>query len=302
MRLTAYNIILVMSSIILATVVVSLYKKEYVYGRNLELHTIPFHIPRQTKQQEEIRNGVPLVIYESWKTHEVPTGMRDNIMTLLKANPEFDYYLYSDEDCAAFIEDNYEAEVLAAFKSLKPGAYKSDLWRYCILYKLGGVYLDIKSYSTVPLVDILDEVGTVYVRDMDAYGYQMIAGDFEFGHCLYNGFMASPPKNEIFKACIDDIVKSCRGRLYKRNAIDVTGPCLLGSVVQRQISKEFIDALPFKSYVRYGNIGNMEQVVLYKDKVVLRNYATYREEQSLLHKKTDSLHYSALYARSDVYN
>ena len=296
-----YNMTLIVSSIILATLLVNLYRTETAIRAPLELHTVPFHIPRRAKQGEEVRNGVPLVIYESWRSHEVPKGMRDNIEALLKVNPEFDYYLYSDEDCAAFIADNYDTEVLDAFKSLKPGAYKSDLWRYCILYKLGGVYLDIKSYSTVPLVSILDEVPTIYVRDMDAYGYQMIAGDFQFGHCLYNGFMASPPKNEIFKACIDDIVRSCKGRLYKRNAIDVTGPCLLGSVVQRQISKEFIDALPFKSYVRYGNIGSMEQVVLYKDKVVLRNYATYREEQELICKKTKGLHYSALYAQKKIY-
>ena len=25
-----------------------------------------------------------------------------------------------------------------------PGAYKADLWRYCILYIYGGIYIDIK--------------------------------------------------------------------------------------------------------------------------------------------------------------
>ena len=47
-----------------------------------------------------------------------------------------------------FIKNNYPVDVLEAFNKLIPGAYKADLWRYCVLYKLGGIYLDIK-YSCV---------------------------------------------------------------------------------------------------------------------------------------------------------
>ena len=101
-----YNMTLIVSSIILAALLVNLYRAETAIRAPLELHAVPFHIPRQAKQGEEVRNGVPLVIYESWKSHEVPKGMRDNIAGLLASNPEFDYYLYSDEDGSAFIADN----------------------------------------------------------------------------------------------------------------------------------------------------------------------------------------------------
>ena len=30
------------------------------------------------------------------------------------------------------------------YEKLRHGAHKADLFRYCCLYKLGGVYLDIK--------------------------------------------------------------------------------------------------------------------------------------------------------------
>jgi len=248
----------------------------------IELHTIPFHIPRKiTHGAEQVRNGVPLVIYESWKTHEVPTGMRDNIAALLASNPEFDYYLYSDEDCASFIAHNFDAEVLDAFNSLKPGAYKSDLWRYCILYKMGGVYLDIKYYSTRPLIGIIDEVSTIYVQDLGK-------------ECLYNAFLVSPPKNEIFKRCIDDIVQSCKGRLYKRNSLDVTGPCLLGSVVKSQYSGDYFKTISFKHDVSFF----MDRSISYKGHTILKEYNSYRLEQK--QSKTGT-RYDELYAKGDIY-
>ena len=258
-----------------------LHHKNQEEKKPIELYNVPFHIPRKARQQEGVRNNVPLVIYESWKTHKVPKGTRDNIMALLQANPEFDYYLYSDEDCAAFIEDNYDADVLAAFKSLKPGAYKSDLWRYCILYKMGGVYLDIKYYSLVPLIDIIDEISTVYVKDLG-------------GGCVYNAFLISPPKNEIFKLCIDDIVNSCKNRLYKRNMLDVTGPCLLGSVIEATHTKDYIDTLPFTHHATFF----MERTIAYKGKTILKEYDSYRLEQR---RGGLGKMYGELYRKKDIY-
>jgi len=257
----------------------------------IKLYDFPHHIPRRSKQEEEVRNGVPLVIYQSWKSHEVPKGMRDNILRLLKANPEFDYYLYSDEESAAFIADNYDKDVLEAFHTLKPGAYKSDLWRYCILYKLGGVYLDIKYYSTVPLIGVIDETPTVYVRDTIAW---TVTYDFFGPECIYNGFMVSPPKNEIFKLCIDEIVESCKNRLYRKNHIDITGPCMLGRIMDKTYSPDFIKKSPF-------HFNNIYDTIDYRGNVILRQYEMYRKEQQRMFKKDGKKHYYILYKNRDVY-
>jgi mannosyltransferase OCH1-like enzyme len=275
--------ILLLVAIILPVAAWFLYK----YNRSLEekkpiqLYHFPHHIPRTKKQEEEVRNGVPLVIYESWKSHELPKGMRDNILRLLETNPEFDYYLYSDEECAAFIADNFDKDVLAAFHSLKPGAYKSDLWRYCILYKLGGVYLDIKYYSTVPLISIIDETSTVFVKDLLKY-------------CIYNAFLISPPKNEIFRLCINNIVESCKNKLYRDNLLDITGPCLLGRILQGQNGSKYIASLPFT----HGVSLFMDRYIRYKDKVILKEYDSYRLEHA---QSRIGNHYSDMYWKRDVY-
>uniref|UniRef100_A0A6C0K513 Glycosyltransferase n=1 Tax=viral metagenome TaxID=1070528 RepID=A0A6C0K513_9ZZZZ len=297
MRITSYNVVLLVSVVIICVVLVELYSGEYSVKQPIELYDFPHHIPRRSKQEEEVRNGVPLVIYQSWKSHEVPKEMRDNILRLLETNPEFDYYLYSDEECAAFIADNYDKDVLAAFHALKPGAFKSDLWRYCILYKLGGVYLDIKYYSTVPLIGVIDENPTVFVKDSTAW---RVTYDIFGAGSIYNGFMISPPKNEVFKLCIDEIVESCKHRLYRKNVLDITGPSLLGRILKNKYSSEYIQSLQF-SYYEHLITTTRYAYITYKNKHILKQYEVYRNEQDGMFKKDSSKHYFILYAKGDVY-
>jgi len=259
-----------------------------------ELFEIPFHIERTNEDGPTEFGRVPLTIYQSWHSNQVATKMRDTIYRLLDANPEFDYYLYSDDACRRFIEMNYDEEVVSAFNTLKPGAYKSDLWRYCIMYKRGGVYIDIKYYSVVPLVDIVKENPVIFTRDRPHYCANMkdITG-------VYNAFMVSPPNNKVFKKCIDEIVESCKLKLYRSNSLDITGPCQLSRMMDSSID---INTLP--TYHGYDlnvifSLFTPQGVVYYKGKRILVSYPEYRDEQKLFQK---SAHYSKLWDTKDVYN
>jgi mannosyltransferase OCH1-like enzyme len=173
-----------------------------------------------------------------------------------------------------------------AFNTLKPGAYKSDLWRYCILYKKGGVYLDIKYYSLVPLVNIIEKNPLIFVRD--------IPGACLGHNGIYNAFMVSAPNNNIFKLCIEDIVNSCKNRLYKRNMLDLTGPCLLGEVVTIQYSDNYINTLQFAFKESWG-----VHIILYNNVEILKMYKEYRKEQTKFQK---TKHYGYLWDTKNVYN
>jgi mannosyltransferase OCH1-like enzyme len=70
--------------------------------------------------------------------------MKECVDKLKNAHPNFEHNLFDDNDCHEFIKKNFPIEVLLAYDALIPGAYKADLWRLCILYIHGGVYMDIK--------------------------------------------------------------------------------------------------------------------------------------------------------------
>ena len=87
---------------------------------------------------------IPLNIFQTWHTKLLPKYMYDTVLTIKRMNPRFTHYLFDDSDCERFIATHFKADVLNAFRSLIPGAYKADLWRYCVLFINGGIYLDIK--------------------------------------------------------------------------------------------------------------------------------------------------------------
>jgi hypothetical protein len=74
--------------------------------------------------------------------------------------------------------------VLNAFNSLVPGAFKADLWRYCILYINGGIYLDIKykCINNFKLIALTER--EYFVNDRPS-------------KCMYNALIAVKPFNKI---------------------------------------------------------------------------------------------------------
>lgn len=82
-----------------------------------------------------------------------------NIETLKRRNPDWKYVLFDDADIISFIKQHFDAHVFNAYMRINPiyGAAKADLFRYLLVYALGGVYLDIKSSITTQLDRIIHE-------------------------------------------------------------------------------------------------------------------------------------------------
>ena len=74
----------------------------------------------------------------------MPNAVRKSVKLLKQQNPEFKHHMYDETECRKFIADHFPPKVVDAYDHIIPHAIKSDLWRYCIMYKLGGVYIDSK--------------------------------------------------------------------------------------------------------------------------------------------------------------
>jgi inositol phosphorylceramide mannosyltransferase catalytic subunit len=101
--------------------------------------------------------GIPRIIHQTFQTRSVPPEIERNIHGIRALNPQWTYRLYDDEDIVDFIASSYGPRMLNVFRRIdaRYGAARADLFRYLLMYKCGGVYLDIKSRPTVPLDDIL---------------------------------------------------------------------------------------------------------------------------------------------------
>ncbi|MBK7284312.1 MAG: hypothetical protein IPI83_08030 [Sphingomonadales bacterium] len=101
---------------------------------------------------------IPRIIHQTYPGTALPEALRDNVADLVSANPGWDHRLYDDQAIERFISDYYPREVLAAYLRIRPeyGAARADLFRYLAIYRLGGVYLDMKSRFIRPIDEVTD--------------------------------------------------------------------------------------------------------------------------------------------------
>jgi mannosyltransferase OCH1-like enzyme len=118
-----------------------------------------------------------------------------------------------------FIKENFSEDVLNAYNSLIPGAYKADLWRYCILYKQGGIYIDVRyfPYNGFKFINLTEKEH--FVLDLPSCNTG-ISG-------IYNALMVCLPGNEILLKAINQIVENVSTKYYGNCWLEPTGPLLL---------------------------------------------------------------------------
>lgn len=103
------------------------------------------------------QKGISRIIYQTNRTKRLPTEIEENIDNIKRINPNWQYKLYDDSDIEDYIKDNYGDIILNYYRRIDPqyGAAKADLFRYLLIYKEGGVYIDLKSSITKSLDEFL---------------------------------------------------------------------------------------------------------------------------------------------------
>jgi mannosyltransferase OCH1-like enzyme len=223
---------------------------------------------------------IPLKMYTCWHTKELPILMQKNYDALIKQNSEFEHFLYDENECREFIRDNFDEEVLNAYNSLIPCSYKSDLWRFCVLYINGGIYLDIK-YKCVNGFKLIALTEREYfVRDRPI-------------NMTYTALIVVKPQNPIMLKCINKIVSNVSNKYYGKNALDPTGPGLLGTC----FSKQEIDAMEI--YFTDTTTDHFKkEYMVFKNSIILTYYDEYRNEQK---KHQKNKYYSQLWDERKIY-
>jgi mannosyltransferase OCH1-like enzyme len=249
-----------------------------------QIITSPYNRPSSPR----LDTVIPKKIFQTWYSKDLPPKMQENVANLKKQNPELEYFLYDDNDCKNFIKTHFASDVVAAYNKLVPGAYKADLWRYCVMYIEGGVYLDIK-YKCVDgfkFIDIMDKEH--FVLDTN--------GDWKPGtHGIYNALIIAKPRNPFFLKCIQSIVRNTQTNYYGFNWLYPTGPGLLGELYFGNINDNLSMADNFD--LVHNNI-NKTVFIIYKNQIILEGYPEYRMEQEA---KQQQKHYGDLWRQRAIY-
>jgi mannosyltransferase OCH1-like enzyme len=112
---------------------------------------------RSIVSEEAIGTAIPRIIHQTFYDRKLPPELQASTEALRQRNPGWEYRFYDDADIVDFIRTAYGERMLACYQRIdkRYGATRADLFRYLLMYKVGGVYLDIKSSATLPLDSVL---------------------------------------------------------------------------------------------------------------------------------------------------
>jgi len=232
------------------------------------------------KQENFINNiyGIPKVIYQTCENiSALPEKLKKNINSIKHMNKGWTHIIYDDNMIIEFIKKYYGKNMLKIYNKINPkyGPAKADLFRYLLMYKKGGVYLDIKSATSKPLNKIIKE-NIFYVSHWkERYHSDIFPDKGEF----QNWWIISPPNHPILKNVIDKVtaeINKCDNKTGKMGVLHITGPIIY--------TKAILEILEKYNHKIYDN--NEDLGLIYNNTSTIKDYTS--------HQKLFKKHYSQL--------
>lgn len=182
--------------------------------------------------QPDKKIHIPKKIHQIWLGNTIPTPYYKYMDSWAKYHPDWEYRLWTDNNIKDI--DITSREV---FEQAKNPAMRSDILRYEILKKYGGLYVDTDFECLKPFDDLL------YLNFFTGISYDSSLQ-------LYNGLIASIPGHPILEDCVkvNEVYLGNKGS----RIISITGAyhftrCFLRNVISRTV------AFPMEYFYPYPN-------------------------------------------------
>lgn len=151
--------------------------------RETDLSSIYFSVPAS-------RGLIPNTVFQTWKTPLLPSLQARGMRRFRNANPDYSFSFYDDAAMSTYMETHYAGHpILPVFRDLRIPAARADVWRYCILYREGGVYCDIDSALGVPLRQVIHDD----MSELISFESNLWRDSFDPAYADSGVFMSAPP-------------------------------------------------------------------------------------------------------------
>jgi mannosyltransferase OCH1-like enzyme len=239
---------------------------------------------------ELIKNNykIPNIIHQTFISKILPPDIAKIILHNKRVCSKCKFIFYDDNDCDKFIKTNFDERTYNAYKHINSvyGAMKADFFRYCVLYKLGGVYLDIKSVINYPIFKLInkDDICILDLPRNYSEPYRTNSPTYEQWLLIFS------PNHPYLLAMINTIVENIENNYVpsipnynlntKQKILHITGPDAFTKVINNYISKNDNKCLHRSiDYNKYFNINvlgiNYKKMYSFYNK---KHYSEYNED------------------------
>jgi|GEM_PF-361110 len=185
------------------------------------------------------KNIIPPIIHQTWKDDFPPDHMTLLTNTWKENHPDWEYILWTDEMNREFIR-RYFPGFLLQYDSYEYNIQRVDAVRYFILYKLGGLFIDLDFECLVNIESLLTDSECVFALEPIEHCIQ-----FRKDKIICNAFMACKPGNNFFEFICNTLSSFAkRDSTFISSILCSTGPFALSDIYNLYEDKEQIRILP----------------------------------------------------------
>lgn len=107
-------------------------------------------LPTNDLNLSNLDQKIPKIIWQTAKSfpHRRAYPL---IQSWISKNVDYEWLFMDDARCDAFIKDNFQSDFYAMYKALPYGVMRADVWRVCVVYAYGGIYVDTDCECVVPI-------------------------------------------------------------------------------------------------------------------------------------------------------
>lgn len=185
--------------------------------------------------------SIPALIHQTWKEGTVPCQFLQWSDSWKQHHPNWEYMLWTDERNREFVRKHYPG-FLDKYDAYPSDIQRVDAVRYLILYKMGGVFVDLDVECLKNIAPLLKDAHCVF-------------GEEPYDHCLWHGkehiisnaFMASEPGDNFLRELISELY-NYNGKTDHRfnQVLESTGPFMLSRVYSRYPQKKAVRVLGYE--------------------------------------------------------
>jgi mannosyltransferase OCH1-like enzyme len=148
----------------------------------------------------EFEPRIPHILHQTYKGNYIPHTYATNIKSFLKDNPDWKYFLWTEQSVWKLIIERYPSLLGTLTLQMK---FKDlcQLLRYVVLYEFGGVYADMSVKWLRPIQKLTFKYACIFTP----LPYERASLGFKKLYLLNNDLILCRAKHPFLKQIIDDI-------------------------------------------------------------------------------------------------
>tara|TARA_Y100001972_G_C7631571_1_gene317033 strand:+ start:8 stop:1036 length:1029 start_codon:yes stop_codon:yes gene_type:complete len=244
----------------------------------------------------EVNKSIPKNIFISIANKDILNDDNNKVTKIIKNIKnnfnEYEIKIFDDNESYELIKSFNDKLLTICYEEIIPNAFKCDIFRLVVLYKYGGLYVDAgREIIPTYLKNLLNNNEMIFCRDRTL---------FFKTYYLYNGFMATYKENKFLLESINQIKYNISNFKNGKNALDITGPRVLGNVYKKYFGYNCEEGQQFSNVYILKDRNTTKKISLDNKNITIIKPKT-RDNLGKSNNLYEGIHYNKLWKENKIF-